>query len=44
MSTVVYKVHYKKEEICPRCDRVMADIQACHFRCMKCGAEIDCTD
>ena len=45
MSTnVVYVVHEKKTQQCPRCERDMADIQACHWRCTNCGAEIDCSD
>ncbi len=44
MSTVVYTAHYKKDEMCPRCDEPMQELQACHHRCNNCGAEIDCSD
>jgi len=44
MSTVVYTAHYKQEEICPRCEKVMQELQTCHHRCFNCGAEVDCSD
>ena len=31
-------------EICLRCGFEMGNIQACHTRCVNCGAERDCSD
>ncbi|MFZ1076809.1 MAG: hypothetical protein WAN47_05200 [Nitrosotalea sp.] len=34
-----------KEQIkCPRCERMMTSMQACHMICTNCGAHLDCSD
>jgi len=29
---------------CPRCEKKMVDMQACHMFCPNCGAHLDCSD
>lgn len=29
---------------CIRCGTIMGELSACHLRCPKCGAELDCSD
>ena len=31
-------LHMPEEVKCPRCDEVMASLQACHLICKNCGA------
>lgn len=45
MSTVeIVYVKHTPDVICPRCENIMTSIQACHEKCFKCGAELDCSD
>jgi len=33
------------EEIkCPKCEKPMISMQACHMFCINCGAHLDCSD
>jgi hypothetical protein len=34
----------KIQHVCIRCGFDMIDISACHLKCLKCGAEHDCSD
>ena len=34
----------QQTELCPICDTIMTDIQACHLKCLNCGAQLDCSD
>jgi hypothetical protein len=37
------KKQMKKVE-CIRCGAIMGHLSACHLRCLRCGAELTCSD
>ena len=37
-------LHMPEEVKCPRCNEIMASLQACHLICKNCGAHLDCSD
>ena len=36
--------HYEEKNECPICETPMINIQPCHKKCFKCGAEETCED
>ncbi|HSA75275.1 MAG TPA: hypothetical protein VLE21_03715 [Candidatus Nitrosocosmicus sp.] len=45
MTNVSSDDEYSEKKVeCIRCGAIMGQLSACHLRCIKCGAELTCSD